>query len=273
MEANGIETPRERLRIFARTDWQMPLGERAVLEGVLAQLSPALAIEIGSAQGGSLERIAEHSAAVHALDLTSAGIAEIPGNVTFHEGDSRVMLPPLLAELAEQGRTVDFALVDGDHSREGVRADLEALLDSPACRGAVVLLHDSYNPAVRAGVADAVAEREEVVDFDLDFVPGRRFAAGPLRGQLWGGFAIVLAGPAELTRPLPAIAGRIEGLDPIEYDFEDSHELVRAADARTGRGTTEVAALREQLVAIQESASWRLTAPLRALKRLRRGSR
>jgi hypothetical protein len=49
---------------------QMSFGERAALEGILAQLRPRLAIEIGTAEGGSLSRIADYSAEVHSIDLT-----------------------------------------------------------------------------------------------------------------------------------------------------------------------------------------------------------
>ena len=62
--------------IFTRPEWQMSLGERAVLEGLVAQLSPDLSIEVGTAEGGSLARIAAHSAEVHAIDLTRGAASE-----------------------------------------------------------------------------------------------------------------------------------------------------------------------------------------------------
>ena len=40
----------------------MSFGERAALEGVVAQVRPRLAVEIGTAAGGSLARIARYSA-------------------------------------------------------------------------------------------------------------------------------------------------------------------------------------------------------------------
>ena len=257
MESHRTETPRDRLRIFSRTDWQMPLGDRAALEAVVAQIRPAIAIEIGTAQGGSLERIALHSGEVHAFDLTGEGLDGLPENASFHEGDSRETLSAVLERIAADGGVVEFALVDGDHSRAGVRADLEALLGSPACRGTVILLHDAFNAAVRDGIRDALAEAEDVVDSDLDLTSGRRFGGGPLAGQLWGGFAIVLAGPAEATRPLPVVAGQIPGLGEVEYAFEDSHATLGGGEA----------SLRRELEEIHSSASWRLTAPLRALRR------
>src|SRR4051812_27377118 len=68
----------KRLEIYTRADWQMSPGERAAFEGVLAQLQPRLAIEIGTAEGGSLERIAANSADVHAVDLTDERLVECP---------------------------------------------------------------------------------------------------------------------------------------------------------------------------------------------------
>src|SRR5215212_5835999 len=103
----------------------MSFGERAALEGVMSQLRPKLAIEIGTAEGGSLARVAAHSEEVHSFDLVPpAEKARALGNVTFHTGDSHALLPELLTRFADEGRNVDFALVDGDHSAEGVHQDM-----------------------------------------------------------------------------------------------------------------------------------------------------
>ena len=64
-----------RLAVFTNAAWQMSFGERAAFEGILTQLGPSLAIEIGSAEGGCLERIAARSDAVHSFDLVGAGRA------------------------------------------------------------------------------------------------------------------------------------------------------------------------------------------------------
>ena len=54
----------------------MSFGERAALEGVLAQLRPRLALEIGSAEGGSLARIAAYACEVHSVDVS---LRSLPG--------------------------------------------------------------------------------------------------------------------------------------------------------------------------------------------------
>ena len=113
--------------------WQMSYGERAALKGIIADLRPAVAIEIGTGDGGSLRRIAAASGHVHAFDRyqPSPELVALP-NVTFHTGDSHEMLPRVLAQLADAGTNVELVLVDGDHTAEGVKRDVLDLLASPA---------------------------------------------------------------------------------------------------------------------------------------------
>ena len=179
-------------RVFASERWQMTYGERAALEGLASAARPRLAIEIGTAQGGSLDCIAAHAEEVHSFDLEPPR-GELPANVTAHTGDSRTTLPRVLDELAAAGRTVDFALVDGDHSAAGVRADLDAVVRSPAVDFALVLLHDTMNDEVRRGIrAVGLESIPRVVYANLDLVPGFLAHTGPFAGQLWGGLGLVV---------------------------------------------------------------------------------
>ena len=98
----------------------MAPGERAALTGLLASMRPRLAIEIGTGQGGSLRCISAYSGHTHAFDARppDPGLDELT-NVTFHTGNSHLLLPEALAQFAQRGESVDFALVDGDHSAGG----------------------------------------------------------------------------------------------------------------------------------------------------------
>jgi 2-polyprenyl-3-methyl-5-hydroxy-6-metoxy-1,4-benzoquinol methylase len=174
--------------------WQMKFGERCALEGILSVLRPDLAIEIGTAQGGSVARVAAHSQETHSFDL----VDEVTNpdqldNVHFHVGDSAELLPEFLAELAASGRNVDFVLVDGDHSAEGVERDARALLESDACSRTVVVFHDAANEEVRAGLeALDLAAQPKVALVSLDFVPGYVVAEGVRRLEIWNGLALAV---------------------------------------------------------------------------------
>jgi hypothetical protein len=187
----------ELLPVFAPgNEWQMAYGERIALEGLLSQLKPGLALEVGTARGGSLRRIVAHSGEVHALDIDPS-VAEVVRpltNATAHIGDSAEMLPMVLADLHAAGRNVDFAHLDGDHSGAGVQRDMLALLGSPACSLTVVVLHDSANEDVRDGLeALNLPNHPKVALCMLDFVPGFLVLEDHVRSrEIWNGLALVV---------------------------------------------------------------------------------
>ncbi|HZR95943.1 MAG TPA: class I SAM-dependent methyltransferase [Gaiellaceae bacterium] len=175
--------------------WQMHYGERAALVGLLSVLRPELSIEIGTAGGGSLTHLAARSTRVHSFDISPDVLAleERFPNVTFHVGDSAETLPPLLDELERDGRNVDFVLVDGDHTRSGVRRDAEILLASAACAATAVVFHDTSNADVRAGLDDVGFEQHPKVAFvALDFVPGYVSREEARRFEVWNGLGLVI---------------------------------------------------------------------------------
>jgi Methyltransferase domain len=187
--------------IFEVEPWQMSFGERAALEGVLSQVKPRLAVEIGTAEGGSLARIAAHSDEVHSIDLVRCPAAQ-PDHVELHVGDSHELLPALLERFTAEGRTADFVLVDGDHSRAGVRQDLLDLLSSPAVSRTVIVLHDTFNGEVRAGITDVdFSAYPAVALVELDMTGGYMARTGPFAGQLWGGIGLVVVDAEADRRP------------------------------------------------------------------------
>jgi Methyltransferase domain len=235
--------------------WQMGFGERAAIVGLLSELRPRLAVEVGTAEGGGLRRLAAHAEVVHAFDLRepAAELREL-GNVVFHVGDSHVLLPAVLEQLAAEGEEVGFALVDGDHSADGVAQDVTSLLDSPAFRRGVIVAHDSINPEVRRGLERIDYEAWPKVRYvELDHVPGYLFRE-PLDGELWMGLALIVV---DETHPRNG--------EPVHQTrYHDVHALLR----RAREAEEEDARLREGMAALRGSASWRATAPLRRLKRI-----
>ncbi|MGI8804012.1 MAG: class I SAM-dependent methyltransferase [Solirubrobacteraceae bacterium] len=289
------------MEIFDDADWQMSGGERAALEGVLTQCRPALAVEVGTAEGGSLARLAAHAAEVHSFDFVRPQFAdELPANVTFHTGDPHELLPAALVELADSGRNVDFVLLDGDSSPDGARRDLEVLLNSPALTSTVILVHQVTGERVRRGL-DAVRfpAWPKVVFVDLDFVPGCMLAEERLRHRLAGGLALVLVDAARLRyHTASVVAERCYSTTQLLADVRD---LVIArerggdqhpAPKMDQSDTRVIDGLRRELAetehelqrlrsvarhheelwrSLMDSWSWRITTPIRLAKQRVRG--
>jgi hypothetical protein len=217
------------LSLLQDTTWQMRYGERFALEGVVSVLEPALAIEVGTADGGSLRRIAAHAREVHAFDIAprvAEVVAPIP-NARAHIGDSRSTLPAALAGFERAGRNVDFALLDGDHTAAGVRHDLEALLGSGACRRTVVMLHDTANDEVRRGIEELDLPHHPKVALTMpDFVPGRLVVRDHVYSrQCWNGLGLLMLDADR--EPGPAV---------VEVDHEDVPLTLRLARERLEAG-------------------------------------
>ena len=256
------------LDIFEDPVWQMSLGERAAVEGVLTHLKPAVAIEIGSMEGACLVRIAAHAQEVHSFDLTAPTLP-MPVNVRLHTGNSHELLPRVLAQLAEQHRNVDFAIVDGDHSSKGVRQDIEDLLNSKAVASSVILIHDTANEEVRHGVeAVHFAAWPKVSHVDLDWVPGHLFAEPALRNELWYGLGLVVVessrmayfdGPVFEQRYQPAAHLLSQARDlvvarqrvPPGTESEDDPSVARARIALLEAELGERLSVREVTAALQ----------------------
>ena len=283
--------------ILRTVDWQMSLGERAALEGILSQLKPRLSVEIGTAEGGSLQRIATHSTEVHSFDLVApAESASRLSNVVFHQGDSHAFLPQVLAEFSEEDRNVDFVLVDGDHSAEGVRRDIDHILNSPAVRHSVILIHDTMNETVRKGLEEVEFEAwPKVAYVELDFVAGYMFREEGLRGELWGGLGLVITDAGRsavgqrarqrryvdafelVMRARPFV---LEEFIPLDQTAPQQirGQLLDQFRAENARLRDELSSLGDRYVELADSwnvvinsNSWRRTAPLRRVaKRLRR---
>ncbi len=277
MTSSQARSPRSdpqllQLPSFSASPWQMSFGERAVIEGVLAQLEPRLALEIGTAEGGSLDRIAAHSERVISFDLVEPQAeARSLANVELRTGDSHVLLPRELERLAAAAEPVDFVLIDGDHTAAGARRDMEDVLASGAVKRTIVLAHDTLNQDVRSGLDEVrYAEIEKVAFVDLDFFGGYVPAEPPLRGECWGGLGIVIVdADGEFG---PAHEGRRPAMVPLPQLVWAAADAVRgAAPARGDAAGPELDRSRALVAEMQSSLSWRVTAPLRAASaRLRR---
>ena len=116
-------------------------------------------LEIGCREGDSLREVVLHATALKrvvvcdlwGIDYGGTGRGShdhidrlldelgFTGERVFLDGDSRETVPPIRG-------TFDLVLVDGDHSDEGARADLENAWPLVA-DGGTLLFHDIFHPA------------------------------------------------------------------------------------------------------------------------------
>jgi hypothetical protein len=188
--------------------WQMSLAERFFLIATLEHLKPRVAIEIGIAQGGSLQVLAANATQVYALDTdptTPTRLAQFT-NVDFRIGEAHLTLPPLLAELHAAETRYPFVLIDGNHETDCVRRDIQALLSVPPLDTTYVFMHDVFNPACREGIRTAGWETCPHAHWvNLDVVPGVLHTpanTSALEREMWGGFAVAILHPEVRQRPL-----------------------------------------------------------------------
>ncbi len=141
----------------------------------LAGLTPerGCIVEIGSFKGASAYLLAAgsagQSAAIHCIDTFMAeNVVSSLGADTFAEFSHNVA--PFYERIVVQRgwstevvgeikQPIDLLFVDGDHSYEGVSADLRLYLPKLAA-DAVVMMHDSAHPPVAQAIREQVLPRE-----------------------------------------------------------------------------------------------------------------
>ena len=203
--------------------WMMAPAEQLALIYLLDHLRPKTAIEIGTRYGGSLQVLSKFCGKVYSLDIDPDVPERLAGlfrNVEYIIGNSSATLPELLRTLGQRQNELSFVLVDGDHTTEGVRRDIDNLLQHTPNVPMAILMHDSFNPECRTGLRQASWIGSPYVHLvELDFVCGTVNASPAFHGQLWGGLALGLLLPQKRVH-------RFE----VTARAEETYQAVLAAD-------------------------------------------
>ena len=191
--------------------WMMSNWEKHSFVSIIQQLKPEVAIEIGNAEGGSLQVLNKLVPKVYALDLYEEVHQKLQPqfpNTEFHTGDSKQILPVLLKSIQEKNEKLGLVLIDGDHSTEGVKADINAVLENyiPVTT-LIILFHDSFNPECRQGIIEANWQACPYVHFiDVDYVPGTYVDDVQndklQKNTMWGGLSLAILQPQKREHQL-----------------------------------------------------------------------
>lgn len=182
--------------------WQMTRCEKYAFHNLLEHIEPEVAIEIGSYKGGSLQVISEFSDKVYSIDITDKHRHEYRDsftNVSCHTGDSRKLIPEVLATIEEKGESLEFVLIDGDHTEEGVKNDINEVLKYKPKKRLYVLFHDTFIPMARKGILGADWEKNPNVHYvEIDFVPGvfhEKMKGSNRKNVIAGGLCLAIIEP------------------------------------------------------------------------------
>jgi hypothetical protein len=184
--------------------WLMEHGERAALSMLADLIKPKIVIEIGTRYGGSAFLFAEKAGRVICIDIDEKVRERVAGisNIEVLIGRSVDAIPRVLSDLRQNGSDFDLALIDGDHSTEAVTADIEAFIATRPTRPCWIILHDTFNPWVRAGIRSVDWNKPWVSQVEIDFVPGNIMPEGFVHLQMWGGIGVIELQPHDRTGPL-----------------------------------------------------------------------
>ncbi|WP_075340538.1 class I SAM-dependent methyltransferase [Tenacibaculum agarivorans] len=179
-------------------EWHMSRNERYAFIKLLEKTRPKVAIEIGCFKGGSLEILSKFSEKVYSIDIdpkVKENLHEKFDNVDIRIGPSSELIPKILKEIDKKGEVLEFVLIDGEHTVNGVKNDITHFLNYIPKRNVHIVFHDSFNPLCRKGIKKANYNSSPYVHYvELDFISGV-FNPGKLYRQMWGGLALVLLKP------------------------------------------------------------------------------
>ena len=159
-------------------DWLMSTREKLGLIGLLHCLKPKKVLELGYHRGGATKWLSELSEQVISVDVNEF-VSNAPN--LFHNVEAW-NCPTLEAasRVKRENLFFDLAIIDADHSRKAVSADINAIIE----HSDIILMHDSFNPDCRKGMLDALQNQKSHAYY-LDFIPSVSKKDG-----LWGGLAI-----------------------------------------------------------------------------------
>jgi SAM-dependent methyltransferase len=236
----------------------------------------------------------EHARARHGIDARRADVADLPFDdgafelvVSFetieHVPDPERALAEMRRVLSPEGTLVvstpnaaEYLVASEFHVREFTPDELESLLRAHFERVELVYQQNWLTSAVLDPVAFATGDEATSLDVDV-----RKTVAGEPGRELYA--IAVCGGAGAVDLRAVAVAAGVDEAHRLSAELGEAHRLVREWNARAVEAERlvdewnaraveaerQLAEARDARRLVEESLSWRLTAPLRALRRRR----
>lgn len=213
---------------YGGEEWAMTFAEKFALTGILSERKPSVSIEVGTLKGGSLSIISQYSEKVYSIDpdpTVRERLERKYRNVEFVTGYSQEVLPGIVRGLNENEEELGFVLIDGDHTEDGVRKDIEEILKYTPRAPLWILMHDSFNPDCRRAMKSIEWEANGFVHWvNYDFIPGFLSSIPDWEDQMWCGMALAYLDKEMRVGELPIgeLLGRqFSKVFPISTHFKE----------------------------------------------------
>jgi len=185
-------------------EWHMTRSERYCLMKLLDKIQPEVAIEIGTFMGGTAQVLSKYSNEVYSIDPNPRVKVELEkkfSNVKFLTEYSFNVIPDIFKKIEIEQKNIEFILIDGDHSTDSVRNDINLCMSYTPKKPLYIIFHDSFNPDCRKGIKTANYQENKHVHYvEIDFIPG--CIPLNLKKEMWGGLALVVMLPTLRNRKL-----------------------------------------------------------------------
>jgi len=188
--------------------WEMSRVERMAFQHLLGNLQPAIALEVGTGDGGSLQAIMQYADEAISIDVnvaTQTSLQKMPcfKGVEFIAGESAKVLPEVVHLINKNQLNVNFIYIDGDQSTAGAQNDFETALKIIPKQPTCIVMHNSFLPQVRRAMLNVNWQANAHVHYvDIDYVQGAYVPMEYGSCKLIGGLAVALLKPEPRTEAL-----------------------------------------------------------------------
>lgn len=164
--------------------------------------------------------------------------------------------------------SIDLLHIDGRHRYEDVREDFELYLPKVSDRG-VVLFHDIAETSGDFGVYrlwDEIASRYPSYAFSHEHGLGVLFVGAKLAPDLETFLEVAGTEASSIQSDYERLGSEISAYRDRQRMLRDAMTQVSERDAEIVRLEADIVRLGAELVAMRQSRSWKVTAPLRRLR-------